>query len=71
MREAAPATFNQLAAALAGAPVERRKIVSLFSGCGGMDLGFVGGFQFGERYYDRLPFEVAWAKDLNERACDA
>ena len=71
MREAAPATFNQLAAALAGAPVERRKIVSLFSGCGGMDLGFVGGFQFGERYYDRLPFEVAWANDLNERACDA
>ena len=75
MREPAirpiPAAFEQLAAGLAGAPVRRRKVVSLFSGCGGMDLGFVGGFQFGERYYDRLPFEIVWANDLNERACDA
>ena len=65
-----PAAFEQLAAKLAGAPVPRRKVVSLFSGCGGMDLGFVGGFQFGTRYYDRLPFEIVWANDLNARACD-
>jgi DNA (cytosine-5)-methyltransferase 1 len=26
-------------------------VVSLFSGCGGMDLGFAGGFEFlGKRY---------------------
>ena len=45
------------------------KVISLFSGCGGMDLGFRGGFQFGKRYYDRLPFDVVWANDINRAAC--
>ena len=49
--------------------VGRRKIVSLFSGCGGMDLGFLGGFEFGGRYYCRLPYEVVWANDLSASAC--
>jgi len=35
-----------------------------------MDLGFVGGFRFGGRRYEALPFEIAWANDANERACD-
>ena len=48
-----------------------RKIVSLFSGCGGMDLGFLGDFDFGGRHWDRLPFEIVWANDLNKRACEA
>ena len=52
------------------APSTTRTVVSLFSGCGGMDLGFLGGFQFGGRYYDRLPFEVVWANDINNSACD-
>lgn len=44
-------------------------VVSLFSGCGGLDLGFEGGFDvFGERY-ERLPFNVKWANDLNPAAC--
>ena len=44
-------------------------MVSLFSGCGGLDLGFQGGFEiFGEKY-ERLPFEVTWANDLNVAAC--
>jgi len=34
------------------------KIVSLFSGCGGMDLGFV-----------QEGFEIIWANDNNEYAC--
>lgn len=43
-------------------------IVSLFSGCGGLDLGFRGGFDvFGERY-DSLPFRVVWANDINPAA---
>ena len=46
-------------------------VVSLFSGCGGMDLGFVGNFQFGSQHYHRQPFEIVWANDQNERACDA
>ena len=45
-------------------------VISLFSGCGGMDLGFAGGFWFGGRYYDELPFNVVWANDVSEKACD-
>ena len=44
-------------------------MVSLFSGCGGMDLGFVGGFRFGSRTYREQPFKVVWANDIDERAC--
>ena len=45
-------------------------VVSLFSGCGGMDLGFAGGFWFGGRYYEDLPFNVVWANDVSAKACD-
>lgn len=45
------------------------RVVSLFSGCGGMDLGFVGGFEFMGRSYDRHPFEIAWANDIDSEAC--
>ncbi len=44
-------------------------VVSLFSGCGGMDLGFVGGFQFGRRTYKRLPFDIIWSNELSPAAC--
>lgn len=46
-----------------------RKVVSLFSGCGGMDLGFRGGFSFLHTDYSSHPFEITWANDLNESAC--
>ena len=45
------------------------KVVSVFSGCGGMDMGFVGGFSFANEFYDKLPFEIVWANDLNRAAC--
>lgn len=45
------------------------RVVSLFSGCGGMDLGFSGGFEFLGKYYQELPFEIAWANDINGAAC--
>lgn len=44
------------------------KVISLFSGCGGLDLGIVGGFSFLGKYYDKNPFEIIWANDINERA---
>ena len=44
-------------------------IASLFAGCGGLDLGFVGGFEaFGKKYSTRK-FEVAWANDIDKNAC--
>ncbi len=64
-----PASFRQLAGMLAGAPVRRHTVVSMFSGCGGMDLGFLGGFPFAGKYYDRLPFEIVWANDISAAAC--
>jgi DNA (cytosine-5)-methyltransferase 1 len=44
-------------------------VVSLFSGCGGMDLGFKGGFNFLGKEYEKLPYEIIWANDVNEYAC--
>jgi len=46
------------------------KVVSLFSGCGGMDLGLMGGFTVLRKEYQKRPFEVVWANDLNPYACD-
>lgn len=45
------------------------KVVSLFSGCGGMDLGFLGGFDFLGKRYDRNAFDIIWANELNPSAC--
>lgn len=45
------------------------RVVSMFSGCGGLDLGFLGGFEVFGRHYDRLPFRVVWANDRNVAAC--
>ena len=56
-------------------PVKKREvkkqttIVSLFSGCGGMDLGFIGGFDFLGKHYERTNFNIAWANDINHAAC--
>jgi DNA (cytosine-5)-methyltransferase 1 len=43
--------------------------VSMFSGCGGMDLGFIGGFNVFGKSYEKLPFEIVWANDINSAAC--
>src|SRR5665213_2493254 len=44
-------------------------VVSLFSGCGGLDLGFRGDFEVFGEHYDQLPFDIQWANDLNPAAC--
>jgi DNA (cytosine-5)-methyltransferase 1 len=44
-------------------------VVSLFSGCGGMDLGFVGGFDFLGTDYPKTGFEIVWANEINPAAC--
>ena len=45
------------------------RAVSMFSGCGGMDLGFLGDFEFLGKYYTKNPFEIIWANDSNKAAC--
>lgn len=45
------------------------KVVSLFAGCGGLDLGLEGGFTaLGKKYHEN-PFHVVWANDINDKAC--
>ena len=44
------------------------KVVSLFAGCGGCDLGMIGDFDFNNIHYQKLPFEVVYALDINEKA---
>ena len=44
------------------------KIASLFSGCGGLDLGFTGGFSFYNRDFDPLNTEVVFANDFDKDA---
>jgi len=45
-------------------------IVSLFSGCGGMDFGFLGGFAFLGEKYNKNNFEIVWANEINSAACN-
>lgn len=43
-------------------------VVSLFSGCGGMDLGFEGGFSFLNKEYEKNPFDIIFANDIFKQA---
>lgn len=45
------------------------RVASLFSGCGGMDLGFKGGFEVFGTKYPETPFDIIWANELNPSAC--
>lgn len=47
----------------------RYKVASLFAGCGGLDLGFLGGFEFLGKKYSRTDFDIVWANELNSAAC--
>ena len=44
------------------------KIASLFSGCGGLDLGFIGGFDYLGRHFSRNSVNVVFANDFDSDA---
>lgn len=44
----------------------RLKVASLFCGCGGMDLGIIGGFSFLGTDYPRSAFDIVYAVDNDE-----
>jgi len=48
---------------------KKYSVVSLFSGCGGMDLGFKGGFSFLGKEYPSHDFDIIWANEINAAAC--
>lgn len=49
---------------------KKYKILSIFTGAGGLDRGFHGGFKFLDKYYEELPFETVTASDINPDACE-
>lgn len=49
-------------------PAKQYRVLSLFSGCGGLDLGLEGGFTHLGKKYDKNPFKIVWANDINEKA---
>ena len=46
----------------------RIKVASLFCGCGGSDLGTVGGVSYLGRRYAKLPFDIVYAADFDKDA---
>lgn len=44
------------------------KIASLFTGCGGLDLGAIGGFTFQGQDYPRLNTKIVFANDIDNDA---
>ena len=49
---------------------KKYKVVSLFSGCGGMDLGFEGDFEYLKKKYVSHPFEIVFSNDFEKKACE-
>lgn len=56
------------------AVISKKKLttVSLFSGCGGLDLGVMGGFSVfaneNKKTFSKNPFKVIWANDIDKDA---
>lgn len=46
------------------------KVVSLFSGCGGKDLGVIGGFEYLGKYYGKNNLEIIFSNDFEKNACN-
>lgn len=49
--------------------MESLKVASLFCGCGGTDVGLLGGFDFLGETYAKNPMEIVYANDIEESAC--
>lgn len=47
---------------------KKLKVTSLFCGCGGMDLGIQGDFNFLGKHFAELPYEVVYAADNDSYA---
>ena len=52
-------------------PKEKRlRVISLFSGCGGMDLGFRGNFNIRGKNFEENPYDILFSNDIIQKACD-
>lgn len=48
--------------------MKKLRVISLFSGCGGSDLGMLGGFNFLDKNYAKQPLEIVLAIDNDKKA---
>ncbi|OGL72045.1 DNA (cytosine-5-)-methyltransferase [Candidatus Uhrbacteria bacterium RIFCSPHIGHO2_02_FULL_53_13] len=49
---------------------KKYKVASLFSGCGGMDFGAEGGFQFLGNHYEKHDTQTVYATDFDKSICE-
>ncbi|MEG1143845.1 MAG: DNA (cytosine-5-)-methyltransferase [Clostridium sp.] len=49
--------------------MEKLKVASLFCGCGGTDVGLLGGFDFFGKTYNTNNMEIVYANDIDDNAC--
>jgi len=50
--------------------MESLRVASLFSGCGGTDVGLLGGFEYLGQQYGRNNIEIVYANDIDKNACN-
>ena len=50
--------------------MERLKVASLFCGCGGTDVGLIGGFEFLGKTYSANNMDIVYANDIDDNACN-
>lgn len=49
--------------------MDKLKVASLFCGCGGTDVGLLGGFDFLDKHYPSNNVELVYANDIDPNAC--
>lgn len=50
--------------------MDKLKVASLFCGCGGTDVGLLGGFDFLDKHYQKTNMEIVYANDIEHDACN-
>jgi DNA (cytosine-5-)-methyltransferase len=50
--------------------MEKLKVASLFCGCGGTDVGMMGGFDFLGKHYAENGVKIVYANDFEKSACN-
>lgn len=48
----------------------RLKVASLFCGCGGTDVGLLGGLDFLGKHYSANKIDIVYANDIDDNACN-
>ncbi len=49
--------------------MDKLKVASFFCGCGGTDVGLLGGFDFQGKRYESNNMEIVYANDIDPNAC--